>query len=85
MTDFIKSKIEWRNSIYKTYNNTKKVPIMPPILIQNKFETEFSIWNNFWCKELFLTIASISQRNLGVPKPQKLCDYLISSANFIQK
>ena len=28
-------------SISKTFYNTKKVPIMPPILIENKLETDF--------------------------------------------
>ena len=33
------SKTYW--SILKTFYNTKKVPIIPPILIENKLETDF--------------------------------------------
>ena len=31
---------------------------------------EISIWNNVWCKEIFLTIASISQRKIIGNKQQ---------------
>ena len=42
------SKTYW--SLLKTFHNTKKVPIIPPILIENKLETEFLKKANYFNK-----------------------------------
>ena len=42
------SKTYW--SILKTFYNTKKVPIIPPILIENKLETDFFKKANYFNK-----------------------------------
>ena len=119
MTDFIKSKIEWRNNIYKifqnssknlagynileqaitevsdliyekkndyynalakklsdpktssktywsilkTFYNTKKVAIIPPILIENKLETDFFKKANYFNEFFASKYAPLSNRS----------------------
>ena len=45
------SKTYW--SILKTFYNTKKVPIIPPILIENKLETDFLKKANYFNNKFF--------------------------------
>ena len=42
------SKTYW--SILKTFYNTKKVPIIPPILLENKLESDFFKKANYFNK-----------------------------------
>ena len=37
-------------SILKTFYNTKRVPIIPPILVENKLETDFLNKANYFDK-----------------------------------
>ena len=39
--------------ILKTFYNTKKVPIIPPILIENKLETDFLKKANYFNNKFF--------------------------------
>ena len=74
------SKSYW--SILKTFYNTKKVPIIPPILIENKLETDFLQKANYFNK-FFASKCTHLSNSSSLPSSLDLeAEARLTSINF---